>query len=122
MPYGQTKMSSTQAVEGILDAIKSALLKNDAFSSNSIGYYGIELEFKVNLKLHSRGYAEAEVNGTTTVGPEDDTAALTDKDPKQVTVEGRKIAGRVPGTVEERRVRNAAVKAGAGESGPKTDK
>jgi len=103
-------MSSTQAVEGILEAIKAGLLKNDAFSSNSIGYYGIELEYKVNLKLHSRGYAEAEVKGETTVGPEGDVASLTDEKPKVVAVEGKKIAGRVPGTADERRVRNAAVK------------
>lgn len=104
MGYGQTKMSSAEAVDGILDAIRKSLLNSDAFSSTSICYFGVELEYTIDLKLHSRGYVETQVKGETLVGPPGEPGVKTDENPQVVKVEGRKIAGKVP----EVRLKNAA--------------
>ena len=64
------KLNAHLALDGIVGVIHDHLAKHDAFSSNSLCYYGVSFEYTLNIKLVSRGETELEVHGQTAIGDE----------------------------------------------------
>lgn len=88
MPYGPEKITASKAIDSILEVIKDELLKNDAFSNQSMAYYGLELSYKIDVKLHARQMTERGISGETSIGE------TTDPTPVKVSRKGRQVAGR----------------------------
>ena len=53
-----------------------------------MAYYGIELSYKIDLKLHARKETPLSVEGSNHIGEKSDPA------PKKITVKGKRTAGR----------------------------
>lgn len=88
MTYGPEKITAAKAVDSILEVIKDDLLKQDAFSNQSMAYYGIELSYKIDLKLHARKETPLSVEGGHDIGEKSDAS------PKKISVKGKRVAGR----------------------------
>jgi len=89
MTFGPEKISAPKVLDSILEVIKDELMKQDSFANTSLAYYGIELSFKVDLKLHARKETHVVIEKDAPV-----LGAKTDDEPKEVTVKGKRVAGR----------------------------
>jgi hypothetical protein len=98
MAYDFRKIRATEALTEIVEQIRRQLGSCSAFASNSICYFGIELRYKIDLTLHSRGEPQKiAVGGGRTLGERPDNPNV---------VEGMKAAAEngEPGEIVTERV------------------
>lgn len=88
MSFGPQKILAKEMVDSILMLIKDELMKSDSFSNPSLAYYGIELAYTLELKLHARGLNKVTVKKSEVVG------ARTDQEPRLLKIKNKASAGR----------------------------
>lgn len=88
MTFGPKKIPGKDVVDAIVERLRDQLMNLDAFSNNSLAYYGVEIAYKVDLKLHSRGLVERGVSSEAVVGQK------TDDKPKTIKHRDKASAGR----------------------------
>jgi hypothetical protein len=87
--YGPEKIAAEKCVESITEVIKEHLFKTDAFNNTSLAYYGMELSYKLEIKLHSRGE-----NTVKAIKDGVQLGVKTDDNPKAMRIKGECVAGR----------------------------
>lgn len=55
MGYGPNKYTGAQFIDGILEHLRNQLMKQGEFQNNSLGYFGCEFNYKLEVKLLARG-------------------------------------------------------------------
>jgi hypothetical protein len=88
MTYGLEKIIAPKMVDSILEVIKDELMRQDAFSNTSMAYYGIELSFKIDMRLHARKETHVVVEAESGIG------AKTEKEPEKISIKGKRVAGK----------------------------
>lgn len=86
--YGPEKIPANTVLKSICEVITDELRKQDAFANVSMAYYGVELDYKITLKLHARKDSELEVEKSAEIG------VKTDEEPEVVKIKGKRIAGK----------------------------
>lgn len=89
MTYDLGKITAQEAHRQIVDHISRQLAACSAFNNNSLSYFGIEIKYKIELILHSRGLTSENLNAGFKVGelPGDPEVqrALTEQNTEAVT-------------------------------------
>lgn len=88
MTFGMEKITAKEMVDAILAVIKDDLMKSDCFSNPSLAYYGVEIDYTHNIKLHSRGLNKVQVRGSHQLGHK------TDEEPRLLKIKNKASAGR----------------------------
>lgn len=65
MAYGPNKYTGKQFIQGILDTISDRIHKQGEFENSSLGYYGIEFTFRIDVKLLARGETNLVIEGAS---------------------------------------------------------
>lgn len=137
MPYDLGKITALEAHHQIVDHISRQLAACSAFNNNSISYFGIEIKYKIELTLHSRGKTQESLQAGRTLGemPNDPVIVTAlagegvEAQADHVTITDEQVAGsaaRKVGRVENRVAGGEAGKEGgevspAGGDSPRPD-
>lgn len=86
------KIYAQKMKDNILDAIRQELDKFSLLSNTSLAYYGAEIDFKIDLKLYSRGEQKESITRTVVLGATEAPGAVETK----ITIQGSKTGGKTP--------------------------
>lgn len=88
------KVNRATALEFILDEIRAKLSKQDVFTNSSLAYYGLDLDYHIDLIFYSRAPIYQSVNGAKNVVEPDVTPEQLQSAQKvHLVVEGKRETG-----------------------------
>lgn len=68
MAYDLGKINALEAHRQIVDHISRQLAACSAFNNNSLSYFGLEIKYKIEIVLHSRGVGKESLSAAITIG------------------------------------------------------